>query len=632
MNAVIGALRVVLGLDSAALESGATKAEARMKKLGSSIKTGLAVAAGAAAAAGTAIAAGVRSAINEADEMSKAAAKIGVPIEELSRLKYAADLSGVSFEGLQTSVGRLAKMMNEAKNGSKSALDTFSQLGIVATNADGSLKSTSQVLSEVADRFADMPEGAEKTALAMELMGRSGANMIPLLNGGSQALQDLMKEADSFGTVFTQEMGSNAEAFNDNISRLQGVLANISAAVATNLVPYLAQFSDWLVQAVGYFRGLSPEMQGFVSIAATLTAGMAALAVPLGVVAAGIAAVGLPIAGVVAGIGLFATAVVAFWPQIQQLGTAISEFLSGAWASFISAWDGISAKINAVGPVIEGFVADLIAAFAALPAKMQEIGGQIIEGLWNGIKAKWESVKQGIYDIGDSISQSVRDALGIHSPSQVMHDIGLNIVQGLTNGINTKGPEAVAAAQNVVGGIKGAFDGIEDVGAGVGDGISNAFGNVGSSIADAIKGTKDWRDVMVDALRSIGSNAVSSLGQLMGGGSGGGGFGGIITSLLGGLFGFASGGSFQVGGAGGIDSQLVAFKASPNETVTVTKPGQQGASARGPQKVDINVNVSGARGNQEIQDMVSAGVQQGLSQYDRALPGRISDITERNGG
>ncbi|PLU83526.1 hypothetical protein BMJ22_04060, partial [Sinorhizobium medicae] len=55
----------------------------------------------------------------------------------------------------------------------------------------------------------------------------------------------------------------------------------------------------------------------------------------------------------------------------------------------------------------------------------------------------------------------------------------------------------------------------------------------------------------------------------------GGGGGGGIFGLIGSLFGFANGGSFKVGGAGGADSQIVAFRASPNERVSVTKPGQE---------------------------------------------------------
>ncbi|TDX72598.1 hypothetical protein EDE05_12819 [Neorhizobium sp. R1-B] len=502
-SSVIGALRVNLGIDSAAFSDGLKKAQSGLSKFGALAKTGLAAAAAGATAAAGAMALAVKGSIDAADDMSKAAAKIGIPIEELSRLKYAADLSGVSFEGLQTAVGKLSKQMNEAKNGSKAAAEAFSSIGVSATNADGSLKTASQVLTEISDRFATMPDGAEKTALAMELMGRSGANMIPLLNGGSAALQQLMGEADQFGQVFTAEMGANAEAFNDNISRLQGAFGNLAAKVAQELLPYLRQFTDWLVQnapAIAQWAGQTASGLQFV-------------------------------------INEF----VRFRNEATQFGEQIQ--------AIVQFFTDLDTRLRQFGANARAAAAELLNAFLELPARMVEIGGQIIEGLWQGIQARWENVKAGVTGIADSISTSVRTALGIHSPSRVMHEIGVNIMTGLNNGMTS-----VDVKSGVVA---------------VADDISGSFQSIGSAIGGAISGTQKWSDVLKTVLQQIASMAFSKIG------GGGGGIGGLFTGLLSGLFGFANGGSFQVGGAGGVDSQLVAFKASPNETVSVTKPGQR---------------------------------------------------------
>lgn len=498
LSAVIGALRVNLGIDSAAFSNGLNQAKTGLQRFGKLAKTGLLAAGAAAATAAGAMTLAVKGTIDAADEMSKASAKIGVPIEELSRLKYAADLSGVSFEGLQTAVGRLSRVMNDAKNGSKEAVDTFAQLGISATNADGSLKSASQVLQEVSDKFASMPEGAEKTALAMELMGRSGANMIPLLNGGSEALAKLMGEADQFGQVFTQTMGSQAEAFNDNISRLQGAFGNLAARLATELLPYLEQFTNWLVEN-------APQITGFV---------------------------------------------VRTVEGFAQFGSAISQvagFFDQLDASIRRMGDNMRATISSVVQM----ASELVQAFAAIPGQMMEIGGQIIDGLWQGIQAKWSSLKSSVTGLGSSIVGWFKSPLEVHSPSRVMHEIGVNIMQGLQNGMDS-----------MTGSIKGGV-------LTVADGISNAFSGVGSGIADAIKGTKSWKDVALDALRSIGQAMLSNMNF------GGGVFGSLFKGLLGGLLGFKNGGSFTVGGAGGADSQLVAFRATPGEMVDVHKGGQR---------------------------------------------------------
>lgn len=498
LSAVIGALRVNLGIDSAAFSNGLNQAKTGLQRFGKLAKTGLLAAGAAAATAAGAMTLAVKGTIDAADEMSKASAKIGVPIEELSRLKYAADLSGVSFEGLQTAVGRLSRVMNDAKNGSKEAVDTFAQLGISATNADGSLKSASQVLQEVSDKFASMPEGAEKTALAMELMGRSGANMIPLLNGGSEALAKLMGEADQFGQVFTQTMGSQAEAFNDNISRLQGAFGNLAARLATELLPYLERFTNWLVEN-------APQITGFV---------------------------------------------VRTVEGFAQFGSAISQvagFFDQLDASIRRMGDNMRATISSVVKM----ASELVQAFAAIPGQMMEIGGQIIDGLWQGIQAKWSSLKAGVAGIGSSITSTIKSTLGIRSPSRVMHEVGVDIMQGLQNGMDSVSTSVKGGVEKVAGGIESTFSGI------------------GSSIAEAIKGTKSWKDVALDALRSVASAVLSNMNF------GGGIFGNIFKGLLGGLIGFQNGGSFTVGGSGGTDSQLVAFRASPGEMVDVRKGGKK---------------------------------------------------------
>jgi hypothetical protein len=93
----------------------------------------------------------VKSAIDDADKLGKMAQKVGLPVEELSKLKHAADLSGVSLESLGTSMGKLNKNMIEVAGGAKGpAVQAFKALGISVTNTDGTMKSSSVVLSEIA--------------------------------------------------------------------------------------------------------------------------------------------------------------------------------------------------------------------------------------------------------------------------------------------------------------------------------------------------------------------------------------------------------------------------------------------------------------------------------------------------
>jgi hypothetical protein len=255
---VIARLSVVLGMDTAAFEQGATIGEKRaaqmsrrLDNLGSRVgalgtKLSIGLLAGLTAAGAGMIKLATDS-INLADDMFKAAQSIGIGTEELSRLKYAADLSGLTFEQLQANLAKLNRGMLDTSRGTGTARIAFEALGISVKDADGKMKSSTDILKEVADRFQRMPDGVEKSATAMQLFGRSGAAMIPMLNAGSDALTQLTEEADRFGVVIDEETGRKAEQFNDNLARLQGIVGNIGAKVAAELLPQLLDLSQYFI-------------------------------------------------------------------------------------------------------------------------------------------------------------------------------------------------------------------------------------------------------------------------------------------------------------------------------------------------------------------------------------------------
>lgn len=203
---------------------------------------------GALVVAGGAAAVAIKSAIDEMDRTSKSAQKIGIATEALSALEYAAKLADVSAESLQTGMTKLIKTQADAARGSKQQADLFQRLGIAYKETDGTLRAGDKVLADLADRFASMPDGAEKTAIAVELLGRSGANMIPLLNGGSQALRTAGDEARAFGLVVSTEAGRAAEEFNDNLTRLGSAVKGAALDVAQDLLPTLNDLSDQVVE------------------------------------------------------------------------------------------------------------------------------------------------------------------------------------------------------------------------------------------------------------------------------------------------------------------------------------------------------------------------------------------------
>lgn len=198
-------------------------------------------------AASTAIAVGVKSAIDRMDDIIKASQKVGISSESFSKLAYAASLAGVEMTNLETALAKLARSQDDAARGTKETLDLFNALGVEFRNADGTLRRTDEVFSDLADRFKELPDGANKTAAAMGLLGRSGAQLIPLLNGGSEGLAEMGDELERMGGVVTPEAARQAEEFNDNITRLQVAMDGLFMSIAKDLLPELVRLTEAFV-------------------------------------------------------------------------------------------------------------------------------------------------------------------------------------------------------------------------------------------------------------------------------------------------------------------------------------------------------------------------------------------------
>jgi lambda family phage tail tape measure protein len=187
----------------------------------------------------------VREAANFADEMGKAAQKVGTTTEALSGLKYAGDLADVTFETLQLSMGKLAKNAEDFRDGSKSAVEAFGKIGIDPTK----FTDTSQLLSAVADGLLKVENAGRRSAIAQEIFGKSGKELIPLLNAGSKGLKEAADEAQKFGVIVSSEAAAQAEIFNDNMTRLETAAQGVKISFGNQLIPALSAASIEMAEA-----------------------------------------------------------------------------------------------------------------------------------------------------------------------------------------------------------------------------------------------------------------------------------------------------------------------------------------------------------------------------------------------
>jgi hypothetical protein len=191
----------------------------------------------------------IKQSVELADSLNKASQKAGIAVEDLSALKHAAELSDVEFGDLTASLVKLNRSMDSARAGGNEQAAAFARLGVSVSGASGLLKPTSDILGELADRFAMLPDSAEKSSLAVGIFGRSGANLIPLLNQGSVGISRLTEEAKKMGLVIGDETAKRSEELNDNWKRLDEASTGLGNTLLTIAGPALSSLSSDLVDA-----------------------------------------------------------------------------------------------------------------------------------------------------------------------------------------------------------------------------------------------------------------------------------------------------------------------------------------------------------------------------------------------
>src|SRR5690625_1272255 len=192
------------------------------------------------------------------DEMRKMAQATGLSVEALSALAYVANQSGLEQQTLVNAMGRLSKGISDAARDTGDAKRAFDTLGISIKDASGSLRDADQVLIDFAEEISKLPDGTQKTALAMQVFGRAGAQLVPFLNNGRDGIKELSDEARRFGIVLDTDVAKQAERFNDNLTRLGAVKQGLTFTITEALLPAMERVTEAMV---GFARDGAPAAE-----------------------------------------------------------------------------------------------------------------------------------------------------------------------------------------------------------------------------------------------------------------------------------------------------------------------------------------------------------------------------------
>lgn len=277
--ATAGSIVIDLLMKTGAFETDSKRAEKRLREMQKAAKQ-FGVAVGAAiVTAGTALTAVTIKAIQFADEIDHLSTQMGVSTEALSGWAYATGQAGTSFDALTRGIPRLSKAMADAQDEGSRLNNLFKALGVDTVDPlTGSLRSVEDVLPELADRFKGITSETTKSALAMELFGRSGAEMAEFLSLGSEGIKELTDRAAQLGVVIGDETAANAAEFNDRLDDLKQIAMAIGLQMADRLLPAMNELVEYLGDAAregdlaaNMADGLEEKLRSLADVAVILS-------------------------------------------------------------------------------------------------------------------------------------------------------------------------------------------------------------------------------------------------------------------------------------------------------------------------------------------------------------------------
>ena len=386
-----------------------------------------------------------------ADDINTMSKVYSIGTKELQQYSAAAELVDVDVETIAKSHVKLEKTMMSASKGTGSSAEAFKKLGVDVTNADGSLREGDAVWQDAIAALGRMENETERDAIAMQLMGKSAAELNPLIEDGGETYKNLADTLAKYDLDYIdQETLDQANAFNDSLDTIKAVgmvaFQQLGTQLAAYLAPAMQKVVDLVGQIAGWFANLSPETQaliagvaGFVAVLAPLLIGLGKVSFAISSIMSLMATIGPVIAGVmgtIAPIALIIAGVVAAGIALYKNWDLVKAKASALASSVVSAFNSLKARVSAIWNGIKTAITTPINKAVSL---VKSAIGKI-KSIINGAKLKLPKIKLPHFTISGKFS--------LNPPSIPKVGVKWYATGGIFDsptiaGIGEAGPEAV---------------------------------------------------------------------------------------------------------------------------------------------------------------------------------------------
>lgn len=337
-----------------------------------------------------------------ADDLNTLSKVYSINTGDLQKYAVAADLVDVSVEDIAKSHVKLEKSMYSAQNGSSTMQEAFDQLGVSITDSNGELRDGDAVWQDTISALGQMTNDTERDALAMQLMGKSAANLNPLIADQGETYKNLTDTLKQYDLDFVdQETLDKANEFNDSLDTMKAIgsvaLSTVGSQLAAYLAPALEKVVGWFGKVAEWLSKLSPEVLTVIGVVAGVVAAIAPVLLVLGKLAFAVSSImnlastlGTTVGALAGPFGIaiaVIAAIIAIGVLLYKNWDTIKAKALEIKASLIATWNSIKASISAT-------INNLKTAMA---------------NAWNSIKATASSVWNGIKTAITSPITSARD-------------------------------------------------------------------------------------------------------------------------------------------------------------------------------------------------------------------------------
>jgi hypothetical protein len=388
-------IKVNINGDTSGLDSALSKGQANLARFAK-------VGAAAIAATGVAMIGLTKTSLANIDTLTKQARTLGLTTSAFQKMTLVAGEAGIESGKLSSMLGLMQRNIVELSSGTKLQTEAFSKLGLSVKDLQG--LSPDEQFAKIAASLDAVKDPAEKTALAMEVFGRSGKDAINMLSDYSAKAANAAKFQKEFGIAVSQFDAETIEAANDAMGRLGMIVTGVGNIIAANVAPALVALSNGFIELVG-------EGSRFRDVMGFIGENLDVMANSVGVLAVAMTAKAIPaIYAMVTSTGFLTGAMVALRGAI--LLTGIGALVIGAgylitkFMDLVENVGGFGNALTLMGGVAKAVFSGIGTSASALVPAMGAVWSTIATGFYTmieGIQKVWvsflQNVSQGLANI-----------------------------------------------------------------------------------------------------------------------------------------------------------------------------------------------------------------------------------------